>query len=146
MQACNLNNRDSTSIFYEFDNEGPGKNTEYLFNPFDSVSTYRAKENFDIILEVRYNGLCKIKTLPIAMEAAGFENDSVIAHELQIPLFDTEDIALGKGKMGVYEIYYPLFDNLRPSETFFISLSTPLEDTQGIISWGIIARNKNGLH
>lgn len=110
---------------------------EYMFYPFEELKDSVAVINID--LSLRYSDLCELKSLPLLVEYASLENDSIRQMTIQLPLFNDEGELDGKGNFGVYEKKLSLFKNLKREEGFFISVSTPEIKTNGILSLGIVS-------
>lgn len=127
--------------FIEFDGNGMTPDVEYMLNPFDSISKEFIDKDFSLSLDIRYNEGCEIRTLPLIIQYPDLLQDTIVKKEISMPLFNKEDRAMGIGNYGIYESNLLLIDNIKSSDTFFISISTREPHTSGIISIGVI-----GLH
>lgn len=127
--------------FYDFESEGLIPNKEYIFHPFQDT-LYLNTDKVDIFLAVRYNEDCKIESLPLFLEYASLESDSIKNQSINIQLFEEREEFPKKHKMGIYEKEITLLKDQKREEGFFLSLSTPEKNTRGINSVGIICKNK----
>ena len=113
---------------------------EYTFYPFDEIDSKYSKGLFDLYVSLRYTEACKLNYLPLKIEFASLEKDSIKEKSLNIPLFDDRGNYKGRGNLGIYESEV-ILENKQPfEEGFFISISTTETDTEGIISLGIISK------
>lgn len=111
--------------------------TEYIFYPFENMTANDSISNYEIILSLRITDQCLIKNFPLNIEFASLQNDSIQNKKLNFSLFNEENQKIGKGNFGIYQYKKTLIDKIKPEEGFFITLSTPEQNTQGIISLGI---------
>ena len=129
------------SEFYEFGDSGLTPGRHYVFCSYDSLSSETKFTDCDLLLEVRYSELSKIKNLPVSLEFSSLHSDSIISKEIKVPLFDNNDNISGKGNFGIYESIIPVFHNINMQDSIIVALSTNETTTEGIISVGIIYKS-----
>lgn len=112
---------------------------EYIFHPMDDVKN---DSLLNIYIAVRYSDLSTLKYLPLDMEFASLDNDSIKNLKIKVPMFDDKNSNEGKGSFGIYETRC-LSLQTKKEEGFYISLSTPETDTRGILSLGVICESQN---
>lgn len=136
--CIDINIRESTYV--DFNGKGMTTHEEYTFYPFDDIDSKYSKGLFDLYVSLRYTEACKLNYLPLKIEFASLEKDSIKEKSLNIPLFDDRGNYKGRGNLGIYESEV-ILENKQPfEEGFFISISTSETDTEGIISLGIISK------
>lgn len=128
------------SNFIEFGNQGMMRNTQYDFFPFDSIDVDTINKLFDFNLEVRFNERCRIQSLPLLLEYRIKANEDIMEKNISLILFTPSGKPVGSGSYGLYEVSVPLLDSIAYSDAFFISVSTPENNTDGIISLGVTAQ------
>ena len=138
LTACNKENVNQKAFFYDIDVNGLGKDVQYEFHPFENSDSSAINEMYAIYLALRFSDNCVIKKLPINMEYFSLEHDSIKKSNFIIPLFDENDAYNGRGNFGIYEIEIPLFSRQQFEDSLSLYLSTPEENTKGILSLGII--------
>lgn len=126
----------SLSNFIEFGSHGMQPSIEYVFSPFDSISKID-KDFFSIMVVIRYSERCRIRSLPLNIEYLS-ATDSIISKNLLVNLFHNDGTVVGYGNYGIYEVKFPLLNEIKPSPEFFVSISTQEKATSGIISLGLI--------
>lgn len=117
----------------------------YEFMPFDSL-LYKdslLKFDYNLFLIVRYTEKCRLKNLPLNIEYASLNRDSVISLNINIPLYNSNGRPVGYGNYGLYETSYALLEKINPEEGFYIAVKTHEENTPGINSLGIVCRKQN---
>ena len=132
----NIENRDAE--FYDFGNEGMAQNLEYVFTPFKDSLILKANEEYKLEISVRYSSLCTLKKLPLHIEYSSLEHDVIHHKDVDIALFDDADNINGKGNFNIFETKFPLINNQKPEEGYFIAVSTPEKSSKGVVSLGIV--------
>ena len=135
--ACREASSVQDSQYYDFDSRGMIPNMEYIFYPFKDSLLTKSQQKFDIVVSLRYTDNCPLRDLPIDIEKASLDNDSIISQHCLIPLFDMEGKISGKGNYGIYEAKKVLFRDAIYEEGYYISISTPQQDTSGLLSIGV---------
>lgn len=136
-----VNHKDS--FFYDFDQEGMKPDLEYIFYPFERIENISSDSIFSLTLSIRYSNILHLQRLPLNIEFASFENDSIRNIKINVPLFDDKDSYKGKGNFGLYESDYTFLHNQKFEDGFFVSVSTSEKETHGILSLGIVIDPKN---
>lgn len=131
------------SVFYNFDDQGMKNNFEFIFQPFETIPSGSRNQIYDISIELRYSNKCILKSLPLNVEFASLESDTIFKQRIIIPLFDDEDNFQGKGNFGVFEANHILMKNQPFEDGFYINITTPEADTHGILALGVTLRNQN---
>ena len=130
------------SEFISFSSEGMIKNKWYDFS-FDLSEKYNQIEPssfYDISIEVRYSGLFKYKNLPIVIECYNCTTDTINQYKVDIPLFDSGGEAVVKSKYGIFETQYKLENKVKLDSCVSYSLTTPLDNSEGIINLGLLIK------
>lgn len=142
--SCKKSEDLEESCFYDFDREGMKPDLQYIFNPFkdfqDSLKI-NEKEIYSIDLIIRYSELCELRKIPLDVEYASLDNDSLKTKRIEISLYDESDYIEGKGNYGIYDVTVPFLKHQVVEKGFYISISTPEKSTHGILSLGIICKN-----
>lgn len=134
------------SIFFDMENHHMGKDVEYIFKPFEKLSEEKCKGKFFLVeLAVRYSDICDLQSLPLDIEYASLAHDSIKNLRILMPLFNEADEMQGKGNFGVFQSGQILLKKQPYEEGFFISVSSPVEDTQGIVSLGITLKESKTI-
>lgn len=145
-------NKDLISAgFYELGDKGMVQNEEYVFYPFDSIPLFNGNSLFEdedknlysLDVDLRFTDRCKLKNLPLIIEYPDLTADSIVYSKIDINLFDDEDKFLGKGNLGIYEKQTPIIPRIPRDKLFFVSISTPLYNTEGIISLGLLIKQNH---
>ncbi|MCH5224537.1 MAG: hypothetical protein J1D77_01010 [Muribaculaceae bacterium] len=111
---------------------------QYEFRPFSEMpENFLANHKCDISIVVRFSERCKIKSLPLKAEYLLATEENVRNKTIEIPLFNDSDIENGKGNFGLYEVEYPLIEDVVVDDCCFIALSTWVPDSQGVIAMGL---------
>ena len=139
--SCEKNSQFQEASFFDFGEKGMVPNFQYVFYPFKALSDSSGNDCFSITLAVRYTSEYKYKNLPLKVEYLSSEPDTIIERILSVPLFDDKDGFTGKGNLGIYEAKVPLIEITGFGEDFFISIETPENNTNGILSLGVICKN-----
>lgn len=142
LSACGWNEAKGNFKFYDIADREISPEEVFSFRPFElnpnqSSDTIAMNDRYKVNLIVRYTDNCKIKGVPLEVEMTSMKMDSVFSCHLEVPLFDNEDNALGKGSYGVFETeqtipFNPIFD-----PDLEITVSPTQEIPSGIISLGI---------
>lgn len=140
--GCSEKQNFCKSEFIEFNESGmiPGK--EYLFSQLNDSSCLSSSKLFNIVLTIRYTDQCEINVLPLSVDYLSTQTDSIENISIMTPLFDNRGENLGVGNFGFYENEIPLFESRLPHDEFFVSIKTDEPKTKGIISAGIIIKEK----
>lgn len=142
LTSCIKNKDYKEGSYFVFDEKGMFPYREYTFYPFEKFEGSSPKNVFSIFISLRYTDSCNLKFLPLKIEYASLVKDSIIEKNINIPLYDDNGLFKGKGNLGIYESEISLIKKQHFEEGFFISISTPETNTEGIISLGIINKKE----
>lgn len=130
------------SEFVDFGENGMVKNHQYELSCDSTVLAGVKGERPETELMVRYSSHCRIKYLVLNMEILSL-NEYEGQQQLKIPLFDDKGKPLGKGGTGLYLLSYPLNIGYEEKDSCSFFFSTPLDDTKGVESLGIVIKKRN---
>ena len=144
-QGCKNISENATSDFYDLDNRGLRENLEYVFNPCIPSGKY------DVFLEIRYNNNFSLESLPLNMEYFSVSLDSIVYDSMNINFIKNNEIipqsgegeSQSKGNFGIYELKTLILKGFEIGDDSYITLSTPIEDTHGVISLGLTYKAYN---
>lgn len=136
--ACRRDDNFIHSEFQDLSVSGLEADREYLFYPFNFLESSAKDSLFNIFADLRYTDRCSIQQLTLKMEYSSLSEDSIMAKNFTLNLFEDKEGAVKKGKYGIFEQKVLLLSNQKYEEGFFVSLSSKESIDQGIISLGII--------
>ena len=137
MPACGDNHREYIE-FIEIGNGGLGRNIPYCFHLPDSLYAL-SNDSTDIYLEIRYTENYSLKNLILDVEVAGSKKDTIETHRYDMSLFSDMDMANERKGLSILSKTLPIYSTSIDNIPIEITISTPMEDTNGIISLGIIS-------
>lgn len=117
------------------------KDKWYELKLSDSIPT--GQEMFPCFLTIRFNEDYPFESIIIDIEKPGVEADSIIYQRLNIPLFSKEGASLADKKFGIYEINYPIEEKIIAVPGLPVSVRTPMDSIEGLISVGMIISGNN---
>lgn len=131
------------SEFISFPASGPVKDQWYDFSLLNKELN-NDTTLWNLYLEIRYTKKFGFEEFPLLLEHTDSKGDTVRTNTVNVPLMTNQGDPLGKGAYGIYQKEVLLQKEIHVDSTFFISLSTPLENSSGIKDIGIILKqNKN---
>ena len=142
--ACKRNERFLEAEFYDLGKEGLLPGLDYIFYPFKDSLKFSDDKLYSIDIAVRYTDAYKLKSLPLWVEYASLNSDTVNKTFIELPLFEEHENK-ELSHYGIYETDYVLLPEQSADEGFFISISSEQPSTSGIISLGIICANKKNI-
>lgn len=127
------------SEFVNIGDKGIPQYWDYTFSPVPFDSTELELGHYDVILIVRYSNKCVSRSVIFDIESFSITQSHPDSTRVEIPLFKTDGVPVGKGNFGVFEITDTLSRDIKLPEGYVISISTPIpeEETKGIIDIGI---------
>lgn len=140
LSSCIKNSEIKEATFVNFGENGLQPNEQFTFYPFEKIKHPNSKDDYSISISIRYLDICELKYLPLKIEYASLENDSIIEKKIIIPLFDNNGIYKGKGNLGLYESETDILSSQPFENGFFVSITSPEVKTQGILSLGVISK------
>lgn len=139
--SCNGNKTEVNTYYLDFENQSMYGGKEYLIQPF-TQSDSSFYQMCDVYVSLRYSMNCKIISLPLDIEYFDCDKDTIFNKSLTLQLFDNKNNVKGKGNYGLYESSSLLLENQPVCSDFFISISTPSDISEGLISIGTVLSPK----
>ena len=143
--SCNPYNEKQTYQNMEFGGQGMEKDKFYtfFFNETDSASndgknTTDGKETGEVNLIIRYTARYPHANLLLDINYLKEGETDFVTKRIDIPLFSEEGTAVKENGYGLYTKIISLDSLQVDSNGIELSVSTPIEDTSGLVSLGII--------
>lgn len=140
MPGCSYINTADYSGFISIGPEGMPQGWEFEFSPTAADSTLSLTPLYDVVVAVRYTNNCPSQSVILNIEEYSLIRETPDSLTIELPLFSSDGIPLGKSRYGINEVTDTIHRGYRIEEGYTLSMSSPLPRaaTAGVQAVGLI--------